>query len=65
MYENRDHVRDITTKVRSSTIEDEKARFVASRLGKQKASLFHLAINEFVDREYERIMQQDQQLKRG
>ncbi len=65
MYANREHVRDIITKVRTNTVIDEKARVVANHIGKQKATLYHDVLAQIIDEEYELIMQQKGQLKRG
>jgi len=56
MYQNRSHVRDIESKVRTSQVEHEKALLCATYNGMQLASYFHKIICEAIETEHERII---------
>lgn len=64
MYMNKQQVRDVVTKLRTSVIRDEKARVVANFYEKQKATYFHDVLAQVIDEEYEHIMNQKRKLKR-
>lgn len=65
MYMERQHVRDITNKVRTSEITDDQAREVCAWMRKQKATYYHDCIAEILARDYETMLTEKQRLKRG
>lgn len=65
MYEDRNHVRDIVNKVRTSQVEHEKGIAVSNRKGMQLATYYHHIIARQIDEEYELMLSEKNQLKRG
>lgn len=65
MYMDRDSVRDIANKVRTSEVTDNQARQVCAWLRKQKATYYHDCIAEILARDYETMMNEKHKIKRG